>query len=76
MNIKAKIAFAFPHSNKSGARKNSNAFITAMISICATELSREYLPLSIQIAIPISESPIRNVRDFECSFPKILATTC
>ena len=74
MNVKAKTAFALPQSNKSGTRKNSKEFIIAITRICITVLSRVRIPLKIQTAIPISATPIRNVRDLACSLPKILVT--
>ena len=61
----AKIAFAFPHSNKSGTRINSKMFIVAMTNIWVTAFSRVHILLKIQIAIKISESPIKSVKGLE-----------
>ena len=74
MNINAKNAFALPHRSKSGARKNSSVFIVAMIMICTIALTLVQILVKIQMAIAISESPIKTVSIRACSFPKILAT--
>ena len=64
MNIKAKRKFAFPHNNKSGTSINSTVFIVAMTKICVAVLSRVLIPLKIQIAISISDNPIKMVIKF------------
>jgi len=76
MNRKANNALPLPHNNKSGTRKNSRVFIAPITRICVTALSRVFIPLKIQMAITISESPIKSVSSLACSSPKILATIC
>ena len=72
MNRKAKIAFAFPQSNKSGTSINSNVFIVAIIRICVIALSLVLMPLKIQTAIAISDRPIKNVSSRALLLPKFL----
>ena len=74
MNRKAKKAFNFPQSSRSGTRKNSKVFIVAITTICVSAFSREQHPLKIQTAIAISETPINIVSSLAWSLPKILAT--
>ena len=74
MNRKAKIAFVFPHNNKSGTRTNSKVFIVIITRICVAALSLIQMPLNIQMAIPISVSPIKKVSNRACSCPKMFAT--
>lgn len=74
MKSSAKKAFNLPQSKRLGAKINSKTFIVATTVICAIALNFDLKFVKIQIAITISQSPIRNVNSLECSFPKILAT--
>ena len=74
MNIIANNKLNLPHKSKSGAKINSRTFIAAMIIICVIALSRCLIPLMIQIAIAISETPIALVKRPAYSLPNILAT--
>jgi len=67
-------AFIFPKSKRSGALKNSMAFIVAIIMICANAHKRGLMELIIHIAINISAVPIVFVSMPACCDPKILAT--
>ncbi len=70
------MAFILPKSNKSGTRKNSIAFMAAIMRICATEQSLDLIGLKIQTAINISKIPIAFVKSTACVEPNMLATIC
>lgn len=76
INSKANTAFSLPHNKRSGARINSIVFIVATTAIWVIALSFDLNFDKTQMAIPISESPIRTVMDLEYSSPNILATIC
>ena len=59
--MEAKTAFAFPHNNKSGTRKNSIIFIAAIISIWVIAFNLDAVPLKTHEAIIVSAMPIDNV---------------
>ena len=58
IKIKAKSELNFPHNKSSGTNINSIVFIVAMMSICAIVLIRTLIPLTIHIAMSISETPM------------------
>lgn len=62
MNKNAKKALAFPQSNKSGTSVNSSIFMVAMMMICVHALNRGKMPLKIQTAMIISDTPIAFVK--------------
>ena len=65
MNKNAYKEFNLPQSNKSGARINSSVFIVAIITICAIAVILDFILLTIQIAIIVSDIPIRIVIGLE-----------
>ncbi len=76
MNSKANTELNLPQSKRSGAKKNSKMFIIATIVICVIALNLDLNLVRTQIAIIISESPMRIVKGFEKPSPKIRATIC
>lgn len=74
INRRAKAALYLPHSSRSGTRKNSSAFIEAIMMICVIAFNLDFTPVNIQIAITVSEIPIKIVKGVEYLFPKICAT--
>lgn len=74
MNSNANNKLNLPHKSKSGTKINSKTFIVAMTVICVIAFSLGLIPLKIQTAIAISESPIALVKSSAWSLPKILAT--
>ena len=68
--------FSLPQSNKSGTTINSMIFIVPTTIICVIAFSFDLNFVKIQIAITVSESPIKIVNNREWSFPKIVATIC
>ena len=60
-NNAANIAFAGPHSNRSGASQASSKFMESISPICASTHQRCCIPLTTHTAMPISDSPIRRV---------------
>lgn len=76
MNSKANNELSFPQSRRSGTRMSSKIFIVATTVICTMAFNFDLNLVKIQIAITISESPIKTVNGLEYSSPKILATIC
>ena len=74
MNRKANNKLNLPHKSKSGTKINSKTFIVAITIICVIAFSRVAMPLKIQTAIAISESPIALVKSPAWLLPKSLAT--
>ena len=74
MNIIANNKLNLPHKSKSGAKTNSKTFMIAMIIICEIAFNLVLIPLRIQIAIAISETPIAFVKRPACWLPNIRAT--
>lgn len=74
MNKKAKKMLSLPQRSKSGTAINSMIFIVATTIICVIAFILDLSFVKIQIAIPVSASPMRSVNGREKSFPKIRAT--
>jgi len=72
----ATIEFIFPKSSKSGVRKNSIAFIVAIIIICVIAQNRDLILLKTQIPINTSQTPMAFVKKIACSLPKMRETIC
>ena len=65
MKRNAKSALNLPHNKRSGTRKNSRLFMAAITIIWVTAFNLVRIPLIIQMAIKVSESPINNVNSRE-----------
>jgi len=76
MNKNANNALNRPHKSRSGARKNSRVFMTAMITIWVIAFSLGHQPLKIQMAMIVSAIPISLVNNPAWASPMIRATIC
>lgn len=65
MNNNANTAFSLPHNKRSGTKINSKTFIVATTAICVIALNFDLNFVKTQIAITISESPMKIVKSLE-----------